>query len=146
MNYNYYFKYKNGQLIWVNPTTPKHKHYVGKAAGTYDKDGYLHIGLKGKKMPIHRAIWEMFNGTIPKGLQVDHINGTKDDNRIENLQLVTQKQNQQRRSNSKGYTKVGEQYKSAKRFNCKTYYLGMFKTPCGAYMANRIFHVNRGRI
>lgn len=30
----------------------------------------------------HRIIWEMFNGAIPEGKEIDHINGVKSDNRI----------------------------------------------------------------
>lgn len=38
---------------------------------------------------LHQYIWEKHNGTIPKGYQVHHINHNPDDNRIENLQLMT---------------------------------------------------------
>ena len=42
---------------------------------------------------VHRIVYTWFNGFIPNGLIVDHINNNKFDNRIENLQLLTPKQN-----------------------------------------------------
>ena len=42
---------------------------------------------------VHRLVWETFNGTIPEGLQVNHINEVKIDNRLSNLNLMTQKEN-----------------------------------------------------
>lgn len=41
----------------------------------------------------HRIVWQIFNGAIPEGMQVDHINGIKNDNRISNLQLLSPSQN-----------------------------------------------------
>ena len=41
----------------------------------------------------HRFIWECFNGIIPDDKVIDHINEKKDDNRLCNLQLMTQQQN-----------------------------------------------------
>lgn len=37
----------------------------------------------------HRLVWQAANGDIPDGLQINHRNGIKDDNRLENLELVT---------------------------------------------------------
>ena len=42
---------------------------------------------------MHRAIWEHHNGPIPKGMQIDHINGDTLDNRLENLRICTNAQN-----------------------------------------------------
>ena len=42
---------------------------------------------------VHRLVWETFNGSIPEGLQVNHINEIKSDNRLENLNLMTPKEN-----------------------------------------------------
>lgn len=38
---------------------------------------------------LHRLVWEAFNGPIPDGMQVNHINEDKMDNRVENLNLMT---------------------------------------------------------
>lgn len=46
-----------------------------------------------KKYRVHRLVWEAFNGQIPEGLQVNHINEVKTDNRLSNLNLMTAKEN-----------------------------------------------------
>jgi len=50
---------------------------------------------------VHRFVWEYFNGEIPQGLEINHINEDKSDNRLENLELVTKKQNIRKRSYNK---------------------------------------------
>jgi len=73
---------------------------AGVAAGRYlrcggrktDRHGYVmrYIG-NGKYRPEHCLIWEQHSGSLPKGWHVHHINGVKDDNRIENLQAMPSK-------------------------------------------------------
>lgn len=41
----------------------------------------------------HRLAWAAFVSPIPKGMQINHKNGEKADNRIENLEVVTPSQN-----------------------------------------------------
>lgn len=42
---------------------------------------------------VQRIVWDAFNGPIPKDFEVDHINDVRTDNRLENLQLLTHKDN-----------------------------------------------------
>lgn len=60
-------------------------------------DGYEIINLccdgKPKKLLVHRLVWETFNGPIPEGMEIDHINTIRDDNRLDNLRVVTPKEN-----------------------------------------------------
>lgn len=62
-----------------------------------NKRGYLYVGLsKGneiKRLRVHRLVYEAFKGEIPERLQVNHINEDKTDNRLENLNLMTSKEN-----------------------------------------------------
>jgi hypothetical protein len=54
---------------------------------TPSKDGkYVH-------RPIHRCIWEAFNGAIQGRLEVNHKNLNRQDNRLENLELLTHREN-----------------------------------------------------
>lgn len=41
----------------------------------------------------HRLVWHALKGPIPRGMVINHKNGIKDDNRPENLEMVTPSQN-----------------------------------------------------
>ena len=87
------FEYRDGKLFWkVDRKAVKCK---GKEAGSLQHTGYRTIHTKelGGHMPTHRVIWFMHHGEWPE--VVDHINGDKSDNRIENLRAATRAQNSQ---------------------------------------------------
>lgn len=65
-------------------------HRNGKPAG-FIRNGYKIIGYKGKKESEHRLVFFIHHGYMPK--EIDHINGNRSDNRIENLREATHSQN-----------------------------------------------------
>lgn len=59
-----------------------------------DKCGYMRIKqVDGFTPLVHRLVATAFIGTIPKGKEVNHKNGNKQDNRVDNLEVVTHKEN-----------------------------------------------------
>jgi hypothetical protein len=78
--------------------------------------------------------------------QVDHINGIKDDNRIENLRSVTNQENQWNQRKAKGYywNKKANKYKSQIKVDGVKKYLGLYdkeEDARQAYLdAKKIYH------
>jgi len=52
---------------------------------------------------VHRLVWMAFNGDIPAGLEIDHIDRDKKNNCLSNLRLVTRSENMMNIKTRKGY-------------------------------------------
>ena len=82
---------------------------IGKIAGKNRPDGYREIKINGKEYYAHRLAWLYVHGEWPAD-QIDHINGVRSDNRIDNLRLASKKQNMENRkqqiNNKSGYRGV----------------------------------------
>jgi hypothetical protein len=83
------FDYKDGNLYWK--IKPSKKTKLNSLAGTFDKAGYLQIQINKKTYRAHRLIFLYHHGYLP--LYVDHINGVRSNNKIENLREATKSQN-----------------------------------------------------
>ena len=134
MKYKDMFSYEHetGNLIHLTNTTHRK---VGEVAGSLDRYGYVIVSVKGRARKAHRVVWEMHHGEIPNKMQIDHINRCKSDNRLVNLRLVSNSNNQRNRSvllnNSSGRTgvrKVRNSYEARISVDGKYKHLGTFST------------------
>ena len=85
------FDYRDGHLFWRKGSRPGMAD--GTQAGTLVPGGYRKVRVNGKFLQENRVVWVWHHGEIPQGLVVDHINRNRSDNRIENLRLLTNREN-----------------------------------------------------
>jgi len=97
----YLFDYKDGKLIWKNHRWSRKN---GSVAGVISRCGYLMVAINRKRYLVHRIVWIWHKGELPDVL--DHINGDKTDNRIDNLRPTTMSENAWNRT-SKGRNTSG---------------------------------------
>lgn len=92
--------------------------------------GYRRIEIHGRAYRAHVLAWVYVHGAVPDGL-LDHINGNRDDNRIQNLRIADKQQNganmrARRDDMPKGvrpYRRKFQAYiKVSRRFICIGYY------------------------
>ena len=135
---NFYEKIRNlfdyredGNLVWK----VKKSGITKKTAGCMHREGYKVVTLNKKQYQIHRLIWLWHHGFLPEvGIHIDHINGHRDDNRIENLRMATNKCNQRNTGNwetntsgVKGVVKGSfKKWRASIRVDNKLYNLGDF--------------------
>ncbi len=96
-----------GLFFWKRDVGRKVK--KGTPCGSTCKtNGYVKIRFKGRNMAAHRLAWFIVYGYEPR--VIDHINGVRDDNRIENIRDVTVTENNRnhkfRSTNTSGYDGV----------------------------------------
>jgi hypothetical protein len=60
-----------------------------------DKDGYAMFTINSQPVRAHRMSWELANGPIPEGLEIDHRCLTRDCVNPDHLRVATKKQNRE---------------------------------------------------
>ena len=121
-------------------------------------NGYMRILYEGKKIQYHRLVWFKFYGEWPDG-QIDHIDHDRANNNIDNLRVVSHRENALNQSmnsnNTSGFTgvywdKIGSKWESSIRLNGKKkqlYWGGCLLDAVAARMAANKkygFHENHG--
>lgn len=64
-----------------------------KRSVSLKSNGYLQCIIFRKRFYVHRLVYEAWVSNIPKGYDIDHINGIKTDNRVSNLRAVSRSEN-----------------------------------------------------
>lgn len=90
---------ENGNLYW------RGNQRQNKVAGSLHRE-YRRIHINGRVYAAHRVCWALYYGTWPD-FAIDHINGDKLDNKIENLRLAVRGINQQNLRGPTSRNKLG---------------------------------------
>jgi hypothetical protein len=139
-----------GVFVWK--IRPSKAVRAGDVAGCVEKRiGYITIGIAGRVYKAHRLAWLYVYGSWPKGL-IDHINGNKADNRIDNLRDVfadgnsqnVRKPNRRNKSGFMGVIWYQNKWRASMSVNGKSKWLGDYSTPEEAHQvyleAKRKYH------
>lgn len=160
---------ETGQLFWRERSREMfgnqrafntwNSRYASKPALTNNCHGYLQGAIFERKYLAHRVAWAIHTGEWPKN-QIDHINGVKSDNRIENLREATSQENmrnvKRQRNNKSGVTGISWEARREKwlvqiGLNGKLKHVGYFSDFENAVAARKDaemkygFHKNHGR-
>lgn len=142
LQYLFYYNPKIGKLY----ARFKSRQYPIGRFGALNNNGYLRTMVDRVHYVTHRLIWIYVNGTIPEGMVIDHIDGNKANNKIENLRVVSKRHNEQNRRTAKGYYfhKATGKWVATIKTEEKLLYLGSYDTKeeaRSAYLeAKKIYH------
>jgi hypothetical protein len=119
---------------------------TGKEAGYTNGKGYRVIRLNGRHHAVHRIIWKIVHRTEPPK-ELDHIDRSRSNNRIENLRGSNRVENcinRNRRSDNRsgfkgvGWCKSASKWRARIQVGPKSIYLGLYDTreaAAAAYMS-----------
>ena len=125
--------YDSGKVY--NRVTRDFQNLKGERTGSRHGKGYRTIGINNCRFLEHRVVWLLCKGEWPLD-QIDHKNRIRDDNRIENLRIASQRQNSMNSSISKNnksgktgvtWHKHTNKWRVRIRVDGQSIYLGLFK-------------------
>lgn len=132
-----------GRMSWIVPPTNSTAR-PGDEIGSVSQ-GYRRVKIAGRSIMCHRIAWAIYYNQDPPAF-IDHINGNRLDNRIDNLRLASRAENA---CNKSAYRKASDLpkgvtfhsstglYRARIRFGGKLHSLGLFASPEEAGQAYR---------
>jgi hypothetical protein len=120
--------------IWSNKTK---KCLTMSLSGMGYKQPSFCIEGKTKHVLLHRIVGLMCIPNPDNLPELDHVNGNKLDNRIENLRWASRSTNMRNKPSTKGYYwhKQGQKWKAQIRIDGKSKHLGLYDTKADARQA-----------
>ena len=139
------FNYENGKIyrFYELKKGDEWKEIKIQSAGNGYKRFKFYVNKKLYTFRFHRLVywlhnrdWDILDSSI-KNNSIDHIDGDKLNNNIENLRLVTHQENQWNRTHAKGYYwfKKSKKWRAEIRLNSKPIHLGLFDNEIDAHNA-----------
>ncbi|ASZ71334.1 HNH endonuclease [Lactococcus phage 38507] len=127
-----YIVHDNGEVFKITKNGLKKKKFSSTC-------GYLQTSINGRRELVHRIVMSAFKGESE--LTVDHLNGIKTDNRLENLEYVTLSENVKRQHRDGRNTGIHAMHENQKKkvlwngtiYDSATelsYYLGLKRNAC----------------
>lgn len=135
-----------GTIQWtISKVGVRKGSYVGTLNGC---TGYVTVYINGRRWAFSRVAWMLHNkAPIPMGVEIDHIDGNKQNNRISNLRTTTKSENMQniRKVTSRNVSGLlgvhkcpkskSDRWVAAMSLNNKYHCIGRFGTPEEAHQA-----------
>lgn len=122
------YDHETGKMFWKVKGSGRSPHDVGdEAGGNNHATGYVRVQIFGRMFFAHRVIWAIVHGVWPGGM-IDHVNGKRDDNRIENLRLASHAENMR---NAKAHSDSASGFRGVSFMAAKRRWRARIKGPEG---------------
>lgn len=138
------FDYDPKTGVITRKITVSYNSKAGDVVGFDDGKGYLRVCISGRPYLCHRVAWAIAHGEWP-ALAIDHRNGIRSDNRIDNLRQATHVENGQNQRKAQRGSKSGllgayieprtGRYYSQIKVDGRIRKLGSFASAIDAHMA-----------
>ncbi len=128
--------------------------YKGTVINRYDRllkkenphRKYDAVCIKGKTYNLGRLVYRQHHGNIPKGMVIDHIDDNPKNNRIYNLQLLTQSDNVKKSMKNRDHTYLKNNHSVSRKRNIKATCLATNTSTIypSLYQCQKDLHINSG--